>query len=512
MTQDTSAARRRLGLVALCVGTFMLLLDLTVINVALPPIQEELGASFSDLQWMIDAYALGLAAFLLAAGAVGDRVGRRRVFLAGVVLFMATSALCALATSPGMLVVARGLQGLGGAIMLASAPALIAQEFSGRERNTAFAAFGGVTGLAVASGPVIGGALTEVDWPYIFWLNIPLGGLAFVLAWVGLRDRPVRSATGRLGWVSALVLCPGLFLVVLGLTEASHSGWTSREVLGSFAVGGVLLVVVVLMQRNLAVRIFDAGLLRARTFLGLGLATLLVFAGVFPVLLFSVLYLQRLQGYSALETGVRLLPMTLALFFASSAAGAVLLGRVPRRVLASGALAVTAVGLGLLVLLDTGSSWTALLPGMVVAGLGVGVFNPVRAESTVALVDERDSGMASGLGSTFQEVGVAVGVALFGTLFSSAFAGALTDRGLPEMNDLGASAQALDAARDNPNPVVAQMFGLVEESFLEAWDGLALGTALACAIGAVLAWCLMREKDFEVHAESHRAAGAAVVA
>lgn len=489
-------ARKQLGLVALCLGTFILLLDLTVINVALPSIQRDLGASFEELQWLIDAYAVSLAAFLLAAGALGDRVGRRKVFLVGLVLFMASSVACALSGSPEALIWSRGVQGVGGAIMLAVAPALIAQEFTGRERDTAFAAFGGSAGLAIASGPLIGGALTSIDWPWIFWVNIPIGVVCFALGVRGLRDVRFDVRWGRYGAISALVLCPALFLVVFGFTEAGSEGWGSGIVLGCIAAGLVLLALATALQRVPALRIFDAGLLGRRTFGGLSLATLLVFAAIFPVMLFTVLYLQRLLGYSAMGTGLRLLPLTGALFIASTVAGIALLPRVPRRLLISGSLVLTGVGLLLLQLIDVGDSWTALLPGLIVAGIGVGVFNPVRAESTVALVDEQDSGMASGLGSTFQEIGVALGVAVFGALFGTTFAARLADRGIPGDIDPVAAADQLAAARGSTDPATQALVTAVDETFIESFHQLSLLTGLACLVAGVAAFLLMRDRDF----------------
>jgi EmrB/QacA subfamily drug resistance transporter len=493
---DSFGQRKHLGLIAVYIGSFMLLLDLTVINVALPDIQQALAASFSDLQWLIDAYALSLAAFLLVAGSLGDRIGRRKVFLSGVLIFVLFSLTCAMSSSPGTLIWSRALQGVGGAFMLATAPALIAQEFTGRARDVAFAAFGGVTGLAIASGPIIGGALTSISWTWIFWLNLPLGIACVGFGLAGLRDRPLKTQTGRYSWVSALILCPALFLVIFGFTEAGRTKWDSLTVLTLIGTGVVLLGVVIAMQQVAPIRMFDAGLLKAPTFLGLGLGCLFIFSAVFPMLLFAVLYFQRILGYSAFQTGLRLLPFTLALFVGSSVAGAVLLGKVSRRVLVTTSLLVTGVGLILLRLAGPDSNWTILLPGMIVAGLGVGVFNPVRAEGTVALVEEQDSGMASGLGSTLQELGVALGVAFFGSLFSTTFASSMADHGLSNGINLGSASQQLEQARSSADPALHQMYIVATQGFIDAWDQLALLTGLTCIAAGVLAWFMMHERDF----------------
>jgi Na+/melibiose symporter-like transporter len=265
--------------------------------------------------------------------------------------------------------------------------------------------------------------------------------------------------------------------------------------LGRVGSGTLLLAVVIAMQGLAPIRMFDAGLLKARTFLGLGLGCLFIFSAVFPILLFAVLYFQRILGYSAFQTGLRLLPFTLALFVGSFVAGAVLLGKVSRRVLVTTSLLVTGGGLILLRLAGPDSDWTILLPGMIVAGLGVGVFNPVRAEGTIALVTERDAGMASGLGSTLQELGIALGVAFFGSLFSTTFASSIADHGLSKSINLGSASQQLEQARNAADPALHQMYIVATQGFIDAWDQLALLTGLTCMAAGVLAWFLMHERE-----------------
>ncbi|WP_432927791.1 MFS transporter [Microbispora sp. CA-135349] len=397
---------------AVSMATFMLLLDVTVVNVALPDIQRTLHATFFDLAWVIDAYALTLAAFLLTAGSLADRLGRRRIFVAGLALFTAASLLCGLAGAPLVLNVARAFQGVGGAVMYAVAPALIANAFHGRERGIAFGVSGGVTGLAVAVGPLIGGALTEVSWRWVFLLNVPIG-LAVALVML-TRAEESRAAGGRIDWrgidwPGAALLSSSLAMLVFALMRGAEAGWGSVLIVTLLAGAAVLLVAFVLVERARPEPMLDLGLFRNRSFAGLSLATVAVNAAVYAALLFMVLYLQNTLHHTSFETGLRFLPFTLVLFVAAAVTGT-FAARIPAALLIGGGS--LAVGAGFLVTgVETGSPWTALLPGMLLAGLGMGLFNPARAATAVDLVPLSRAGMSSGVSETFQQGGVALGIA-----------------------------------------------------------------------------------------------------
>jgi EmrB/QacA subfamily drug resistance transporter len=466
------AKRNPVPLLVVCLAAFMLLLDLTIVNVALVDIQRALDASFDDLQWVIDAYALALAAFLLAGGALADRIGRKRVFVVGLAAFVLASLACGLASSPVVLVVGRAVQGVGGALLLASAPAVLSAAYQGDERKQAFGAFGGAAGLAIALGPLIGGVLTSADWRWIFLVNIPLGVICLILAVRGLDESRLPGAVS-VDWWGTVTLCAGLSLVVFGLIRGHGEGWGSTTIVASFAVGALALVAFVVLQARGSAPLMRLNLFRNATFNGLSLATLAANAAIFPLIFLVVLYLQQVAGYSAVQTGVRLLPLTGALFVAS-AATVVLMGRVPARVLIGAGLVLTGVGLLLIDGLSPESSWTALLPGFVVAGIGVGLFNPVRAESAVALVAPEEAGMASGVSSTFQEVGVALGIAVFGSLFESRAGAGLTD---------GAPGARLSAA--------------ARDAFTQGVNDVALIAGIMTILAGFVALALIRERDLQ---------------
>ncbi|QKW07480.1 MFS transporter [Streptomyces sp. NA04227] len=423
--------RQRWTLLAVSIAAFMLLLDLTIVTVALTDIQESLEASFDDLQWVVDAYALTLAAFLLTAGTLADRMGRRKVFLIGLIVFTLSSLGCGLAWSPEALLVFRGLQGVGGAVLLAAGPSLLAQEFAlGAERNKAFAAFGGSAGLAIAAGPLVGGALTSIDWRWIFLINLPVGLLCLYVVLTKLRDE--RDAAAQpVDWIGAVLLCAGLFLVTYGLMRGEADGWTSGRILGCLLLSVAILGAFVLWQSRTTAPLMDLRLFANPSFSGLAVATLLAYAALFPALFFSTLFLQRVQSYSAFDTGVRMLPLTIAMFIASALA-APLAAKISPRLLMTVGLALTGGGLLLLTGLEADKSWTQLLAGFIVCGFGAGVFNVVRSEATVSLVPPSRSGEASGVGSTFQEVGVAFGIAVLGSLFHNQVVADAEATGVPE--------------------------------------------------------------------------------
>ncbi len=351
-------------LVAVCTGVFMLLLDITIVNVALPDIQRDLDASLSDLQWVIDAYALTLAALLLTAGSLADRYGRRLLFAIGTLVFTVGSLLCGLAPTVEFLSIARAAQGVGGAIMFATALALLSGAFSGRERGTAFAYFGATTGAAVAVGPVLGGVLTSgLSWHWIFWVNIPI--CFFALAVTLTKVVETRDPhPGRLDWIGFLTFSSGLGLLVLALIRAGSDGWGDSVVVGSFVASGVLLVAFVVSQALQEQPMFDLGLLRKPTFVGGLIAAFGVSASVFSLLTYLVIYVQNVLGYSPVQAGVRFLCLSGMSFVSAIVAGR-LTSHVPTKWLIAPGFLVTALGLFLLTGLTVDSEWTHLVPGLV---------------------------------------------------------------------------------------------------------------------------------------------------
>ena len=406
-----------LTLAVVSAATAMLLLDVTVVNVALPAIRENLDASFAELQWVVDAYALTLAATLLTAGAIADSRGRRAVFAAGLVLFTVCSALCAAAGSGVMLDVARAAQGVGAAAMFAASLALLAHEFQGSRRGFALGVWGAITGAALAIGPLVGGLLVDgLGWRWVFLVNLPIG---VALTLLTLRSLPEsRDPTPRgLDVPGLMTFGAACFLVTFGLIRGNEDGWTSAPVLGSLIAGVALLVGFVVIERRSASPMLSPALFRIPTFTGTAIVAFAQSVALYPLFLFLAVYLQEGLGYSATETGLRLLPLTLVLFAVAPISGR-LTGRVALRLPLVTGLALIAVGLLLMRGLTETSDWTHLLPGFVVGGLAIGIISPALAAAMVGVLSADQVGLASGINNTFRQLGIAVGIAVLGAVFT----------------------------------------------------------------------------------------------
>ena len=405
-------------LLLISIATFMLLLDITVVNVALPDIQRDLNASLSSLQWVVDAYSLTLAAFLLTAGSLGDRLGRRRVFSLGFGIFTLASFLCGIAGDPTLLNLARGLQGIGGAAMFATSLALIAQEFHGSDRATAFGVWGATIGGAVAIGPLVGGLITEhLGWQWIFFVNIPIGIVA-----IALVERRLANVAGQdpqpVDLPGLLTFSASLFLLIFGLIRGNPEGWGSPLIVGCLAGAAVLLCVFVAIEHRSAHPMLDLTLFRKPAFNGVSAVAFCLSGGMFALFLYLTIYLQGVLAYQPLQAGLRFLPLSVTSFVVAPIA-ARLGERVPARVILGSGLATVGVGLLLMRGVGLGSGWTELLGGLIVAGIGIGIANPGIGSTAIAVVPVAKSGMGSGINTTFRQVGIATGVAGLGAVFQS---------------------------------------------------------------------------------------------
>jgi EmrB/QacA subfamily drug resistance transporter len=402
-------------LVAVCGATFMLLVDITIVQVALPRIHHDLHASFTSLQWVLDAYALSLASLLLTAGTVADRFGRKRVFMGGVGIFTLASLLCGIAGSGLELDLARAFQGIGGAAMFTTALALIAQDFAGAARGTAIAFWGATVGGAVAVGPVLGGALTDgLGWRWIFFVNVPIGAAVLAICVVRVANL-VDPQTQHLDLAGLVTFSGSLLLFVLALLRGSDKGWSSALILGLFAGAVVLLAAFVAVELRQERAMFDLSLFRSRAFCGVSIATFAIGAGMFAAFPYLTLYLQNLLGYSPLQGGVRLLPATVFVFLVPIVARR-FASRLPAGLLLGSGMALVATGLALMSRVSDQSRWTVLLPGLILVGIGIGLANPAIAHIALAVVAPNRSGMASGISNTFRIGGVATGVAALGAI------------------------------------------------------------------------------------------------
>src|SRR5215217_4962636 len=403
-------------LVAVCVATFMLLLDITIVNVALPEIERALDASFADLQWVIDAYALTLAALLLTGGSVSDLVGRRRIFVIGIAIFTVASLGCALAGTPTVLNVARALQGIGGAFMFATSLALLASAFHARDRGTAFGVWGATTGASVAVGPLVGGVLTDgIGWEAIFLVNLPIGIAAIAMTLAKVEESHAPSG-GRVDGPGLVTFSGALFALVFALIRGNSEGWGSPGIVACFVAAAVLFVLFVLVERRVAEPMLDLTLFRKPAFAGASVAAFALSASMFSMFLYLTLYIQNILGYTPLEAGLRFLPVTLLSFAVAPVSGKFAERFGVRWFMGAG---LAFVGLGLLLMrgLQPGDDWTALLAGFMVAGGGIGLVNPALATAAVGVVEPQRAGMASGINSTFRQVGIATGIAGLGAIF-----------------------------------------------------------------------------------------------
>jgi EmrB/QacA subfamily drug resistance transporter len=490
-------------LIAVCVATFMLLLDITVVNVALPDIQSSLNASFAELQWVVDAYALMLATLMLTAGSLADLLGRRIVFATGLVLFTIASLLCGLAPTAVTLDLFRGVQGIGGAIMFSTALALIAQEFTGRERGTALGIWGATIGGAVAIGPLVGGVLTQgIGWEWIFFVNVPIGIAAVVLTMSKVRESRDPSARG-IDWTGSVTWSGALFLFVFALIRANGQGWGSTEIV--CCLGGSLGLLLMFFGFELRQErpMLDLSLFRKPAFAGASIAAFALSASMFAMFLYLTLYIQNILGYSPLQAGLRFLPLTLLSFFVAPISGR-LSERVPVRALLGGGLLLVGIALALMGGLSTDSKWTALLAGFVIAGAGIGLVNPALASTAIGVVPPARSGMASGINNTFRQVGIATGVAALGAIFQHRVQSKVIEllsstpaagRGQAIADQVG-NGQAAEAIRSAPPPVRGVVADAARQAFISGMNEILVVAAVLAVVGSALAFMLVRQRDF----------------
>ena len=487
-------------LLGVCGGTFMLLLDTTIVYVVMPDVQADLKASFADLQWVIDGYALALAALLLTSGTIADRFGRKRLYAIGVVLFTVASLLCGLAQSPLALVLARILQGVGGSIMFATGLALIAGSFEGRERGSAFGVWGMVTGLASAIGPVAGGLISSgISWRGIFLINVPIGILVFAV--IALRVDEARSPFARrLDWLGLVLFTTGLASLVYGLIRAGEDGWGEVSALTWLIGGGVLLLAFLVVESRTEQPMFDLGLFRIPTFVGGSLAAFAMNGSLFAMFLFLAIYFQEVLQYSSLQTGLRLLAASLSMLVASLVAGQIS-SRVQPRFLIGGGLILVGAALLLMSGIEAGNSWTHFLPGLVLGGIGAGLVNPALASTAVGVVDFSRSGMASGINSTFRQLGVSAGVAVLGSTFATIISDRLRE-GLGDVSDIDRVAALVrggdigQAAALVPEAQQQSVERLAVEGYVDGLNALLTISAGLALVGGVLSLVLIRASDF----------------
>jgi EmrB/QacA subfamily drug resistance transporter len=418
--------RKWMPLIAVCLGTFMLLVDVTIVTVALPDMAVDLSTSFSALQWVVDIYTLTLAALLLGMGSIADLHGRRGVYIGGLTLFALASLGSGLAPNTAVLIAARGLQGVGGAAMYATTIALLSSSYQGRDRGTAFGVWGAVSGAAAASGPILGGLLTEsLSWRWIFFVNLPVSVLAIAMSRRALAaDRP--DAQRGLDVPGLVTFTLGAAATTYGLIRAAAGGWTDGATIGLLAAGLAAFAVFAVVEQRTSAPLLDLSLFRRPAFSGVMIAALLMNAAAFAYLPYTSLWLQTVLRLSPIKAGLEgAAPLSLAAFVVSALIGRFLHGSSPRWIIGGG-LALVGGGALLQAGLTGQSSGLALLPGLVVAGAGVGLATPTLVSSAMSAVPQRSGGMAAGAVNTARQLGFTFGVAVLGSVFAARVAHVLS--------------------------------------------------------------------------------------
>ncbi|MGP0030431.1 MAG: MFS transporter [Acidimicrobiales bacterium] len=505
-----SLERKWWTLIAVCTAIFMLLLDITVVNVALPDIQRSLHSSFSDLQWVVDAYSLTLAAFLLTAGVVGDMFGRRIVFAVGLAVFSVASLTCGLSVSSLMLNLSRAVQGVGGAIMFATSLALIAQAFQGRDRGTAFGIFGAVTGGAVAVGPLVGGAITSAfGWRWIFFVNVPIGVVAIVITLAKIVESRDPN-TRRIDWVGFVSFSLSLFMLVFALVRGNDDGWSSATIVSLFVGSALFMAIFLFNEARRKDPMLDLHLFERPAVVGVSLVAFTLAASIFAMFLYLTLYIQDNLGYGPFPAGIRFLPITLLAFLVAPFAGRLTVRMQSRYLLGVGMLFVT-IGLLLMTAVKPSSAWTILLPGFIAAGIGIGMVNPVLASAAISVVEPQRSGMASGANNTFRQVGIATGIGVLGALFASqivshtsaalrqsAVGRLVLHQGGSRLTAAMSSGEVRVVANQAPPAARATLLRAYHIGFATTLDHLMVVGAIVAFVGMVGAFALVRQRDFVV--------------
>ena len=452
-------------LAAVSIGLFMIMLDNTVVNVALPSMRESLHMTLSELEWVVAGYALTFAAFMLTGGKLADFVGRRLVFMFGLTVFTAASLACGLAPSGGFLIGARVVQGLGGALMNPATLSIITATFPPRERGKAIGIWAGVSALALAIGPLVGGILTEhVNWNWIFFINVPVGILGLLSAPLFIDETRDQSAEQRLDVPGLVTSAVGLFSLTYAFIEANRYGWTSDRILGSFALAAIALVAFVVLELRQRVPMLDLSMFRNRTFSGANSAMLFVGLAMFGTFFYVSLYLQNVLKYSPVQTGASFLPMTLLIIALAPRMGA-LSDRVGSRWLVGTGMTLLAVMLFYYTQLGADESFWALLPGLLVGGIGMAMtMTPVTAAAMSAVAVDK-AGVGSAVLNSARQVGGSLGIAVMGAIVASASAAAL---------------------RGGDSPEIAYLHGF--------HDALRVGSVL-CLAGAVVAVLAIRKVE-----------------
>ncbi len=503
-------ATQRWTLVAAILGSTVVFLDATVVNVALPAIADDLDAGLSGQQWVVEAYLLALVALLLVGGSLGDKFGRRLMFVSGLVGFGVTSALCAIAPTTEVLIGARALQGIAGALLVPGSLALVASAFEGAARGRAVGTWTAWTGIATVLGPAGGGFLVDqFDWRWIFWVNVPLVAVTILLTLRHVRESKDPEAVPGIDWVGIALSALGLGGPVFALIEQPTYGWGDPLVFIPLVAGVVLFALFIVWERRAAHPMLELSLFKVRNFAVANLATLAAYAGLMGGFFFITLFLQQTAGYTALEAGLATLPTSLALFFLSPRFGRMASGTGPRVPMTVGPIVA---GLGLLMFIRVGADpdyLTQVLPAVVVFGLGISAMVAPLTATVLDSVDERHTGIASGINNGVSRVAGLLAIAILGAVIAGAFSSSIDD-GLSGVDLSPAAEDVVDDAQTKPlalpdtgrlDPGEASTVTTAATDASTSSFDLGMGLAGALMIvGGIIAGIGIRNPD---HSEAH---------
>jgi EmrB/QacA subfamily drug resistance transporter len=459
-------ARKWWTLAAVAFGLFMIMLDNTVVNVALPAIAADLQVGLSELEWIVTGYALTFASLMLTGGKLADLLGRRLIFVAGLVIFTVSSLVCGLAGSGELLIGARVVQGAGAALMNPATLSIIAATFPPRQRGMAIGIWAGVSALALALGPLVGGLLTDhISWGWIFFVNVPVGVVAIVASLLLIPESKDESAEQRLDLPGLVASGLGLFALTYGLIEANTYGWTSGRILGAFALAAVMLAAFVALEMRQRIPMLDLSLFRNGTFAGANLAILLVALAMFGVFFFVSLYMQGVLGYSAVQAGAAFLPLTILIMLVAPIAGRAS-DRFGSRWLMTSGMILIAIHLLYFSRLGVEESYWNLLPAMILGGFGMGLVMTPSAAAAMRALPVDKSGVGSAVLNAFRQVGGSMGIAVIGAIM----------------------AHEIGALR---GPAIFRE----KELFVDAFSTSLTVAALIAVLGAVVSFVLVRAHD-----------------
>ena len=412
-------------LAAVAFGLFMIMLDNTVVNVALPSIERDLHISISELEWIVTAYALTFAALMITGGKLADLYGRRRIFVVGLVVFTASSFVCGIAPTSGWLIGARAVQGIGAALMNPATLSIITATFPPRQRGLAIGIWAGVSAMALAIGPLVGGLLTEhISWHWVFYINVPIGALGIVASYVFITESKDTSHEQRLDLPGLLSSGVGLFALTYALIESNNYGWTSGRILASFAVAVVLLVAFVVLELRQRLPMLELSLFRSGTFTGANVATLFVGLAMFGVFFYVSLFMQQVLDYSPVQAGATFLPMTVLVILVAPQAGRIS-DRFGSRWLVGSGMTLVAGSLLWYSRLDAGTTFWDILPGLLMGGVGMAMTMTPTTAAAMGSVPVDKAGVGSAVLNSMRQIGGSLGIAIMGAVIAHVMAGQL---------------------------------------------------------------------------------------